>query len=351
MLDAAASRALPPLQIPLSDRVLDTLTRLQDIPLVFRIVTGCVVLCIALTYLDHQFKLLDSLLDTWQSIRAKLDRPAEATEAEDLRAKLLKACKIKTEKRLEDILNCDQLIALSWENQPDAVGRYQSPPVVPDPAAPAERTFANTLKSLNPKRWFRRGGQAPIALAPTERMIDVFWRVGVAGRLLILGEPGAGKTTTLLELARELIAAAPVPIIFELSAWTEDRQAIDPWLVAQLQETYNLPPKVGQAWVANHRILPLLDGLDELGLERQKKCIAKLNDFLPLGEPDRQAVVCCRTQEFHRGEAKLTALNGAVELQPLTEPQIRDYLTAMGRPSLWAQIDASAELRELAQPP
>jgi DNA polymerase III delta prime subunit len=180
----------------------------------------------------------------------------------------------------------------------------------------------------------------------------------VAGRLLILGEPGAGKTTTLLKLAQELVtqaqadATAPVPIIFELSNWMQDSQPIDQWLVAQLNEEYTVPPKLGQHWIATHQILPLLDGLDELGLARQTKCVEKLNAWLPKSEPDRQAVVCCRTKEFRRGEIKLRGLNGAVELQPLSDPQIQDYLTAMGQPSLWQQrIEPSVALADLARTP
>jgi flagellar biosynthesis GTPase FlhF len=56
-------------------------------------------------------------------------------------------------------------------------------------------------------------------------IIDVFAYLG--GELLILGAPGAGKTTTLLELARDLIARAeqdqdhPIPVVYNLSSWAE----------------------------------------------------------------------------------------------------------------------------------
>ncbi len=58
--------------------------------------------------------------------------------------------------------------------------------------------------------------------------------------LLVLGEPGAGKTTMLLELARDLLSRAerdpikPMPVIFSLSAWTEAKPSLAEWLVDEL---------------------------------------------------------------------------------------------------------------------
>ncbi len=349
-----------PLQIPLSEQVIEQLTRVQEAPILLRIITVCVGLGIVLAFLDRQFKLLDSLIGTLQSIRTKLRGTAATTvpNTQADRAKLLKAGKIKIEKRLTDVLSTDQLIALSWADQPQEVGRYQREIPIPEASSQPESTFVTRLQSLNPMRLLQRPNKAPVALAPSDRMVDVFKRGDVAGRLLILGKPGAGKTTTLLELARELITnaeehgEAPVPIIFELSNWTNDQQPIDQWLVAQLKAEYSVPLKIGQHWLTTHQILPLLDGLDELGLARQQKCAVKINEFLPEAEPDRQAVVCCRTKEFRLGAVKLTGLNGAVELQPMSDGQIQDYLTAMGQPSLWVQaIQPSAELAELAQTP
>lgn len=353
----------PLLQIPLSEQVIETLVRVQEAQIVTEVVTVCVVLGVTLFFLAKQSKLLTSFFGNLLQFRTQLNDVSAAPIADALdtqadRAKLLKAFKIKTEQRLMNVLSNDQLIAFSWADQPQEVGRMQREMSVPEASPQLESTFLTQLQSLNPMRLLQRPDQAPVALDPSDRMMDVFNRADVAGRLLILGEPGAGKTTTLLELARELIAnaeandKAPVPIIFELSNWTNDQQPIEQWLVAQLKEEYNIPLKVGQHWITTHQILPLLDGLDELALVWQQKCAVTINEFLPIGEPERQAAVCCRTKEFRLGHVTLTGLNRAVELQPLSQEQIQDYLAAIGQPSLLNKvIQPSSELAELAQTP
>jgi len=54
----------------------------------------------------------------------------------------------------------------------------------------------------------------------------------MSGALLVLGAPGAGKTTLLLELTRDLITRAeedkshPIPVVFNLSSWSEKRRPL-----------------------------------------------------------------------------------------------------------------------------
>jgi Cdc6-like AAA superfamily ATPase len=51
-------------------------------------------------------------------------------------------------------------------------------------------------------------GQPQCRLPESTTVIDLFDQLGTGRTLLILGEPGAGKTITLLQLARELIERA-----------------------------------------------------------------------------------------------------------------------------------------------
>src|SRR5512145_473914 len=91
------------------------------------------------------------------------------------------------------------------------------------------------------------------------------------GALLILGAPGSGKTTLLLELACDLLARArqtsslPMPVVFNLSTWDERYGQLERWLLAELQLRYQIPKRIAERWLADEHILPLLDGLDEVG--------------------------------------------------------------------------------------
>lgn len=193
-------------------------------------------------------------------------------------------------------------------------------------------------------------------LPPETRVIEVFTREEIAGRLLILGEPGSGKTITLLQLADDLIEQAEqdstpqVPVIFELSAWKNDKQSLPQWLVAQLRDNYSIDEKVSQKWLENKRILPLLDGLDELGLPRQRLAIQAINQYLQQ-DLSRRLVVCCRWEEYRRGKKKLHQLHGAYYLQPPSDSVIRDYLQSLGQQQLWSKIDSNPLMKELAQKP
>lgn len=191
-------------------------------------------------------------------------------------------------------------------------------------------------------------------LPPNTHIVDVFDQMNQ--RLLILGEPGAGKTTLLLELARVLLKRAdeiltyPSPVVFNLSSWSQRKAPLGEWLVDELRIRYSIPKKVAQVWVENDKLLPLLDGLDEVQAEHRAACAQAINEFrqnhlVPM-------VVCSRMAEYEGLDVHLK-LQGAVLLHPLTAEQIMAYLTNAG-PSLAAlssAIQQDTELRELAQSP
>lgn len=101
--------------------------------------------------------------------------------------------------------------------------------------------------------------------------------------MLILGNPGAGKTTTMLDLAKALIARAeqdadyPIPVLFNLSTWKDDKQSMRDWLVLELKSKYGVRKDIGAKWVDDAQLLPMLDGLDELESVRQEPCVRKIN--------------------------------------------------------------------------
>jgi hypothetical protein len=118
-----------------------------------------------------------------------------------------------------------------------------------------------------------------------------------------------------------------------------------------VEQLYDLYPsqrryKRYETWLEQQVLLPLLDGLDELGLERQKECTIKLKQF---ARHYPHMVICCRDKEFEAVDIP-NPLRGKVYLQPLADKQIQDYLKSKNRSELWSAIQAQPDLRKLLEP-
>lgn len=222
-------------------------------------------------------------------------------------------------------------------------------------------------------------GQDPRPLCPGESLHAVFRAAGE--RLLILGPPGSGKTTALFALAEALLDAAdadetqPIPVVFPLASWAARRRPLQAWFVAELARSYKIPPPLGKAWVDGHVILPLLDGLDEVGPgdAERSACAEAIGAFL--SDQGATAVVCTRIAE--NGDSVIFAqaaaadhtlvsaqaaeggpqgrlpIAAAVELRPLAAGQVDAYLGELG-PALAGLREAvarEAALRDLASSP
>ena len=244
---------------------------------------------------------------------------------------LLAAVKEEVTSRLRQSLHNAVLINLGKESQPQQVKR------------PWDAEIKIGLKPAVP-------------LPDTTTILEVFDSEEIAGKLLILGAPGAGKTTTQLELAQALIRRAeeqpdyPVPVLFNLSSWKNDRQSLADWLVTELKSKYGVSTKIGKDWVDNHQLLPLLDGLDELEPQRQEICVDAINQFLTSEIRPLYLVVCSRREEYRNYTTQLQ-LNGAIYLQPLTNNQICDYLTSINSIELWSTISNDFNLLQFVETP
>ena len=179
---------------------------------------------------------------------------------------------------------------------------------------------------------------------PIEEIFDE-----AAGQLLILGEPGTGKSTKLVELAGALLDRAakglmsskgenvsgssavpsqPIPVILNLSSWTRQQAALGEWIQSELVRLYGVSRPRARQWVEGADIVPLLDGRDEVAAEQRAACVEAINIFRR--ERGLQPIaVCCRLEEYRRLPAPLD-LAVAVAVEPLRRDEVESYLDKHG---------------------
>ncbi len=199
-------------------------------------------------------------------------------------------------------------------------------------------------------------------------------------RLLVLGAPGAGKTTTLQHIALQLVAeaeqdeTAPIPVLVNLSKFRMDvskplrrgwmpwssssrnaapQRAFEEWLAGELAA--NPDARVfASKWIQEKRIAALLDGLDEVSDERRAELVRLLNATFLADNPSAAVVVCSRIDEYEplRGhEQTRLQLLGAVSLTPLSADQVRDYLAVARADGLAQALEKDSSLMEMARTP
>jgi DNA polymerase III delta prime subunit len=200
--------------------------------------------------------------------------------------------------------------------------------------------------------------QSAVPLDAGTRIVEVFDRPELARQLLILGEPGAGKTTMMLELAEDLLQRAtadkakPIPVLISLSSWKNPEQSFFEWLLGELKRKYGKLFRA-QQWLEKNQLLPLLDGLDEVAPQHQQACSVALNAWLT-GELVQQpcaVVICCRREEYEQVVRQPLSLYGAIYLQPLTVEQIEDYFAQVGLQDVWETVQQDEALQELLTRP
>jgi len=184
--------------------------------------------------------------------------PVEATEQRELRTLLGKVKHFWIKGVLERTVQRAGLLEISKDTQPEAV------------ANPWEAVLELPYEGRQ--------------VVPSGKSISHVFD-DLEHSMLILGQPGSGKTTTLLMLVRELVARAetdpgrPIPVVFHLSSWTDTQQPLDIWFVHELCDKYQIPKKIGKDWLEHHRLLLLLDGLDEVEAENRAACVEAINRF------------------------------------------------------------------------
>jgi hypothetical protein len=162
----------------------------------------------------------------------------------------------------------------------------------------------------------------------------------------------------MLELAQELCNRAeqndefPIPVLFNLSTWEVNQQLMKNWLVAELKSKYGIREDVAEEWVDEAKLLPMLDGLDEVESVRQESCVLAINQIIQSEYRPQYLVASSRSEEYYNYTTQLL-LNGAIHIRSLTLDQIWSYLTRTGYLDLelWEPIIKNRKILDLASIP
>lgn len=258
----------------------------------------------------------------------------------------------QTRRHLADELGTDPSSALQALHQRILTG---DPALAPD-EPPAPDRVARELAEMVHRQWTKEAGAlrrpnplsvrwsitgravaantpAPSARGDVAQLVRTL-RGSPSRQMVVLGEPGAGKTVLAVLLTLALLENArpndPVPVLLTVSGWDPRTEHVHSWLARRLTEEY--PALGGEATrlVSEGRIAPILDGLDEMPEALHAAAI----DALDLLTGD--LVVTCRTTEYEAavaGDGVLLTKATVVEIEPVELADATAFLLGAGPPA------------------
>jgi NACHT domain len=152
-------------------------------------------------------------------------------------------------------------------------------------------------------------------------------------RLVVLGDPGAGKTVLALELLIKLLEqrqhdpTAAVPVLISAAAF-DTRLPWEQWLAKHLALRYGIGTSAAALLIRDGKILPIIDGLDEMdppdAPDRAQVLIRELNSSMH-GRGRAPLVMTCRRTTY---QDLLPSIDRATHIVmiPLTSEQAANYL-------------------------
>ncbi|MEU4522066.1 BTAD domain-containing putative transcriptional regulator [Amycolatopsis sp. NPDC024027] len=170
-----------------------------------------------------------------------------------------------------------------------------------------------------------------------------------ARQLVVLGDPGSGKSVLALMLTLELLRTrtpeAPVPVLLSLASWDPRREHLDRWLAARLADNHpallnarEYGPDAPTRLVLGGHVVPVLDGLDEMPADLRVAALDALDQTMGVG---RSLVLTCRSAEYEQATRESGTVLGAatvVRLEPVVRQEAITYLSARQGEDRWLPV-------------
>ncbi|MFD7246747.1 NACHT domain-containing protein [Streptomyces massasporeus] len=214
-----------------------------------------------------------------------------------------------------------------------------------------ELTAIDVTFRFQPYAHARAAGLPPTPAGQLDRVIEDY-RAIRPRRLVITGEPGAGKTVLARKLVMELNKARterePVAVLIALADW-DAREDLSDWVVRHLVRDFAMPARSARKVVDAHLVLPVLDGLDEMDAadmevehSRARQALETLARYQDGTDP-APLVVTCRTTRYDELEADGSHILDAarIEIEPVSSARAVRFLERRGaarRPAQWQPV-------------
>jgi hypothetical protein len=236
------------------------------------------------------------------------------------------------------------VIARQWTAEAEARSLYRPDPVrvrwsrTERPVMPADAAPGSARQRWPDSRGELAGLVAQFRRLPTRQLV-------------VIGEPGAGKTVAAMVLTLGLLAdpepGDPVPVLLTVAGWNPHREHVQTWLARRITEEYPglantevYGPDAAKRLVTDGHIMPVLDGLDETspGL-----CAAAIDALDRATGGGRPFVVTCRREQYEEAVHREGVILGSalvVEIEPVVLADAAEFLMARQRQgdTRWATV-------------